>query len=418
VNARRNLAAGAAAVTILLTAAAFWLSYEHLHDVAAENGLGGDAARAWAWPACLDLFIVAGELLMLRGSLAGRVDWWAVGLTAVGSLGSIGLNVSGVGAHADPLEYVVAAVPPVAALLAFGAVMRQVHERLASTSEEPGEYVPEHGGEYAAVPEGAGAGVPEYTDGVPEYATKVGSEPPAVLAEYTQGVPDRAPASKSVTDEIDNGGWVDTTVARSSSLWEPPRAVAEGGAGAPDPLEVAQEAHDRVFAGSPTRTRGEYVPAAGVLPAVAEAPPAPPVYSAVEADRTRVEVRAEYVPELASTPTPGVLAEASTADVDVLADGVQGGDVPGHPGPDVPAEPAVASTPEPDVPQKVRVTKQRPRKAAPTAPPAESEDELTVKARGDFADVLADGRLPSIRALKNQYSIGQPRAEKIRAQLA
>lgn len=128
-DARASLAAGAATVTIALTAAAFWLSYEHLHDVANGNGLNG--IRAWAWPATVDLFIVAGELLMLRASLARRgMDWWAVALAASGSLGSIALNVAGVGARAQPMEYVVAAVPPVAALLAFGALMRQVHQAL------------------------------------------------------------------------------------------------------------------------------------------------------------------------------------------------------------------------------------------------------------------------------------------------
>lgn len=125
-----GLAIGAAVTTVALTAAAFWLSYEHLHDIAEENGL--DGARAWAWPATVDLFIVAGELLMLRASLRGRgMDWWAVALAATGSLGSIALNVAGVGTDADPMRYVVAAVPPTAALLAFGAIMRQIHERLA-----------------------------------------------------------------------------------------------------------------------------------------------------------------------------------------------------------------------------------------------------------------------------------------------
>ncbi|MFE0819148.1 DUF2637 domain-containing protein [Streptomyces sp. NPDC058847] len=109
-------------------AAAFWLSYEHLHDIADTNGL--DGARAWAWPATVDLFIVAGELLVLRASLRGAVDWWAYALAAVGSGGSIALNVFGVGDGAQPMEYVVAAVPPSAALIAFGALMRQVHEAL------------------------------------------------------------------------------------------------------------------------------------------------------------------------------------------------------------------------------------------------------------------------------------------------
>jgi hypothetical protein len=122
----------AAGVIVALTAAAFWLSYAHLQSVAATHGLAASPARAWAWPATLDLFIVAGELLLLRASLTARTDWWAIGLTVTGSGGSIALNISGVGAHAHTLAYVVAAVPPTAALLAFGALMRQVHDALAA----------------------------------------------------------------------------------------------------------------------------------------------------------------------------------------------------------------------------------------------------------------------------------------------
>nr|WTB31090.1 DUF2637 domain-containing protein [Streptomyces sp. NBC_00830] len=135
INPVQGLASGASAVTVALTATAFWLSYEHLHDVAADNGLEG--ARAWAWPGTVDMFIVAGELLILRAALRGRFDWFAYLLAGVGSLGSIALNVAGVGWGASPLEYVVAAVPPVAALLAFAAVMRQVHDRLAGHVELP-----------------------------------------------------------------------------------------------------------------------------------------------------------------------------------------------------------------------------------------------------------------------------------------
>jgi hypothetical protein len=135
------LAILAAITTIALTAAAFWLSYEHLHDVAATHGLATDQTRAWAWPATVDLFIVIGELLILRASLNGTSDPWAITLTVIGSGGSIALNVAGVGDHAPALHYVVAAVPPVAALLAFGALMRQVHGVLAApeTGEQPAE---------------------------------------------------------------------------------------------------------------------------------------------------------------------------------------------------------------------------------------------------------------------------------------
>lgn len=141
------LGAAASGFTTALTGAAFWLSYDHLHDVAARHGLQNAAARSWAWPATVDMFIVIGELLVLRASLAKRVDWFAVLLTTVGSLGSIALNVAGVGASASPLDYVVAAVPPVAALLAFAALMRQIHARLVRSvtpvADAPSEAVSE-----------------------------------------------------------------------------------------------------------------------------------------------------------------------------------------------------------------------------------------------------------------------------------
>ncbi|GBQ01043.1 hypothetical protein SSP531S_24730 [Streptomyces spongiicola] len=139
-NPSRALAIAAGVVIIALTGAAFWLSYAHLAEVALGHGLGEAEVRAWAWPACLDLFIIAGEIMWLRAALAHRVDLWAIGLTAVGSLGSIVLNVAGVTGARDPgavplLDYVVAAVPPTAALLAFGALMRQVHQALAKRAE-------------------------------------------------------------------------------------------------------------------------------------------------------------------------------------------------------------------------------------------------------------------------------------------
>lgn len=116
-------------LTIGLTAVAFWLSYEHLHDVAAAHGLSG--VRAWAWPATLDTFIVIGEVLILRASIMRTVDKWAIFLTVVGSVGSIVLNVTGVGTDGGRLDYTVAAVPPVAALMAFGILMRQLHRALS-----------------------------------------------------------------------------------------------------------------------------------------------------------------------------------------------------------------------------------------------------------------------------------------------
>ncbi|GAB2925186.1 DUF2637 domain-containing protein [Streptomyces heilongjiangensis] len=123
----------AGVVIIALTAGGFWLSYAHLAEVAGQHGLKSSPVRQWAWPATLDAFIVAGELLMLRAGLRRVTDGWAIALTATGSVGSIALNVAGVSgtgnASAVPLlDYVVAAVPPTAALLAFGVLMQQIHQ--------------------------------------------------------------------------------------------------------------------------------------------------------------------------------------------------------------------------------------------------------------------------------------------------
>lgn len=128
------------AATVALTLAAFALSYDHLAHVARVNGF--DGARAWAWPGTVDLFIMIGELLVLRAALRHKRDLFAYFLTVAGSLGSIVLNVAGVGSHAGAMEYVVAGVPPVAALLAFAALMRQVGERIAVT-ETPKVEAPE-----------------------------------------------------------------------------------------------------------------------------------------------------------------------------------------------------------------------------------------------------------------------------------
>jgi hypothetical protein len=46
-----------------------------------------------------------------------------------------------------------------------------------------------------------------------------------------------------------------------------------------------------------------------------------------------------------------------------------------------------------------------------------AQDELTAKAREDFQELLAEGRAPSIRALRDTYSIGQPRAQRVQAEL-
>ncbi|MFC8626346.1 DUF2637 domain-containing protein [Streptomyces anulatus] len=142
-DAEQYTLGAAGIVIIVLTAGAFWLSYAHLADVAGQHGLGASPIRRWAWPATLDAFIVAGELLMLRAALRHVTDIWAIAVTAIGSGSSIALNVAGVSGTGNPgtvpvLDYVVAAVPPAAAMVAFGVLMRQVHQIVGQPADRSG----------------------------------------------------------------------------------------------------------------------------------------------------------------------------------------------------------------------------------------------------------------------------------------
>jgi Protein of unknown function (DUF2637) len=229
-QATERYALGAAGVVIIaLTAGGFWLSYAHLAEVAGQHGLGSSPVRQWAWPATLDAFIVAGELLMLRAGLRRVPDWWAIGLTATGSVGSIALNVAGVSrtgnaANVPHLDYVVAAVPPTAALLAFGVLMRQIHQLVAEpTDATERRNLANHGH--------------NNTDG----------DRPTALTEDESGLPERA--GLNVADH-------QADVARGSA------EVAQGAATVPEPPQSSAEPEDQ----KPSAVSDEYLAIARTAP--------------------------------------------------------------------------------------------------------------------------------------------------------
>jgi len=114
-----------AAATVAATAVGFWLSYAGLHAFARRSGLHG--AEAWAWPASVDLFILAGELGITISAIRGKRDRLAWCYLLAGFGPSVAFNVLHVATIAPAWgRYAVAAVPPVAAMLALGALMRQV----------------------------------------------------------------------------------------------------------------------------------------------------------------------------------------------------------------------------------------------------------------------------------------------------
>jgi TRAP-type C4-dicarboxylate transport system permease small subunit len=187
----RRLMLLAVILSIALTAAAFWLSYEHLHDVASGHGLR--AARAWAWPGTVDTFIVLGEVMVLVANLLRRTDGWAICLTLIGSVGSVALNVAGVGAGAAPMTYVVAAVPPCGALLSFAVLMGQI-KKFLTPRREPTESLTDAATDQSAADDGTTDGTRAPVDGSGvEPTLPVASEPARTVDDPTASV-DRSDA--------------------------------------------------------------------------------------------------------------------------------------------------------------------------------------------------------------------------------
>jgi hypothetical protein len=107
------------------TGVGFWLSYSNLHDFATRAGEKG--AEAWAWPSTVDLFIVAGEAALLIGFLLHKKDPWGWVYLILGFSMSATGNVLHIMHGPLPwwAPFAAAGVPPVAALLALSALLRQ-----------------------------------------------------------------------------------------------------------------------------------------------------------------------------------------------------------------------------------------------------------------------------------------------------
>lgn len=100
----------------------FAMSYEALHTLARDNGVS--AGLAWLWPLVVDGFIVVASMSVVRAVIESRRTWHPWALLVLFSTISVAGNV----AHGPPTAVgrLVAAVPPVALVLAFDLLMRQV----------------------------------------------------------------------------------------------------------------------------------------------------------------------------------------------------------------------------------------------------------------------------------------------------
>lgn len=161
---------------------------------------------------------------------------------------------------------------------------------------------------------------------------------------------------------------------------------------APEPVpEVQAEPYPQILAGVP----GPY---SELYPEAPSATREPAAVLAAEGPRTRPEVDAEYVPE----PSGYTLAQVAQ----MMTGHPTGGD-PNYPLPS-PVVPGlqlgpdgIEPIPEPD----------------DDSPPPPGEDNLTATARCDFLGYIVERRLPSIRALKDRYGVGQARATRIQNEL-
>jgi TRAP-type C4-dicarboxylate transport system permease small subunit len=198
----RRLMLFAVILSIASTATAFWLSYEHLHDVASGHGLS--AARAWAWPGTVDTFIIIGEVMILVANLLRRTDGWAICVTVIGSVGSVALNVAGVGAHAAIMTYIVAAVPPCGALMSFAILMRQIKKVLTPRRDE------------AEPSADATTDQPIADDGAAD-----GSRPPVVGKTVDPTPPDATEAARSVVESTPSVDLPDASPVAASVVERP-----------------------------------------------------------------------------------------------------------------------------------------------------------------------------------------------------
>ena len=105
------------------------MSYEALHALARDSGVS--AGLAWLWPLVVDGFIVVASMSVVRAVIESRRTWHPWALLLLFSTISVAGNV----AHGPPtaIGRLVAAVPPVALVLAFDLLMRQVQFTLRRT---------------------------------------------------------------------------------------------------------------------------------------------------------------------------------------------------------------------------------------------------------------------------------------------
>jgi len=118
----RHLSLLTGLLVAFLAAAAFWLSFGTLRDLAVQQGISPDVA--WLYPAIIDGAIIVFSLSVVQVSLAGERPHYPWVLVGVFTALSVMLNI--LHAAATILPKLMAAIPPVALFLSFELLMNQI----------------------------------------------------------------------------------------------------------------------------------------------------------------------------------------------------------------------------------------------------------------------------------------------------
>jgi hypothetical protein len=109
-----------------LAVGAFLLSYDALHQLARTSQV--PTVLAWLWPLIVDGFILVASLAVLDAIHTGQRARYPWALVLAFSTLSVTFNVLHAPHH--PVAQLVAAIPPLALVLSFELLMRQIHHRL------------------------------------------------------------------------------------------------------------------------------------------------------------------------------------------------------------------------------------------------------------------------------------------------
>jgi len=182
-----------------LAAAGFAMSYGALHALARDSGV--PATLAWLWPLVVDGFILVASLSVLHAVLEVRpaaYPWLLL-------LGFSAVSVAGNVLHGapSPVGRLVAAVPPVALVLAFDLLMRQVQRVLTRTAASPPALETATGPTTSAGLAQESAGAALLRPGVPAATTSLALARPTVAGQAARVVARRRAAGGQVS-----GSWL------------------------------------------------------------------------------------------------------------------------------------------------------------------------------------------------------------------